>query len=231
MDDQRYTLSDFIAETSQQDREQGKFELENPRMLEIHVDGMIWTKMGAMIAYKGQLKFEREGILEHGLGKMLKRAVSGEGTPLTKATGKGTLYCADAGKKVSIINLQNEEIYVQGNDLLAFEESIEWDIKIIRKIAGMLAGGLFAVHLKGTGMIAITTHGDPTTLKATAAEPVITDPNATVAWSGNLFPDLKTDISLKSFFGRQSGESFQMVFKGDGFVVVQPYEEVSYSGS
>lgn len=45
-------------------------------------------------------------------------------------------------------------------------------------------------------------------------------------WSGNLTPEFKTDVSLKTFFGRGSGESFQMKFDGDGWVVVQPYEEV-----
>lgn len=89
-----------------------------------------------------------------------------------------------------------------------------------------MAGGLFNVKLEGTGMIAITTHYDPLTLKVTPENPVFTDPNATVAWSGNLQPDLKTDISLKTFVGRSSGESLQMAFKGEGFVVIQPYEEV-----
>jgi uncharacterized protein (AIM24 family) len=55
---------------------------------------------------------------------------------------------------------------------------------------------------------------------------VCTDPNATVAWSGNLYPELKTDISFKTFFGRGSGESLQMKFQGEGFVVLQPFEEV-----
>ena len=65
-------------------------------------------------------------------------------------------------------------------------------------------------------------------------EPVFTDPNATVAWSGNLMPEFKTDVSLKTFLGRGSGESLQMAFQGDGFVIVQPYEElpiVAQSGS
>jgi uncharacterized protein (AIM24 family) len=47
-----------------------------------------------------------------------------------------------------------------------------------------------------------------------------------VAWSGNLQPEFKTDVSLKTFFGRGSGESIQMSFRGDGFVVVQPFEEI-----
>ena len=42
---------------------------------------------------------------------------------------------------------------------------------------------------------------------------------------------VKTDISLKTFFGRGSGESIQMHFAGDGFVVVQPMEEVYFQSS
>ena len=56
--------------------------------------------------------------------------------------------------------------------------------------------------------------------------PVFTDPNATIAWSGNLQPEMKTDVSLKTFLGRGSGESVQMKFDGHGFVVVQPFEEL-----
>ena len=63
------------------------------------------------------------------------------------------------------------------------------------------------------------------TLIVKPGQPVITDPNATIAWSGNLTPEFKTDVSFKTFLGRGSGESIQMKFEGDGFVVVQPYEE------
>ena len=84
----RYSLNDFVAATTQQDRGQGLFELESPRMLEVNLNGMIWMKTGAMKAYVGQIKFEREGVLEHGIGKFFKKALTGEGTRLTKANGK-----------------------------------------------------------------------------------------------------------------------------------------------
>ena len=96
----------------------------------------------------------------------------------------------------------------------------------MRKVAGMMAGGLFNVRCEGTGLVAITTHYEPLTLRVTPGNPVITDPNATVAWSGNLEPQFQTDISFKTFIGRGSGESIQMRFEGDGFVIVQPFEEV-----
>ncbi|MCD4807415.1 MAG: AIM24 family protein [Methanococcoides sp.] len=224
----RYSIEEFIAETGQKDKGEGLFELERDRMLELNLNGRVWTKRGSMVAYLGNVKFTREGVLEHGVGKLLKKAVTGEGISLTKAEGQGKVYLADAGKKISIINLDNEAIFVNGNDLLAFEEGIGWDIKLMKKVTGIMAGGLFNVKLEGTGMVAITTHYDPVTLRVTKDTPVFTDPNATVAWSGNLNPDLKTDISLKSFIGRSSGESIQMAFKGEGFVVIQPYEEIPF---
>jgi uncharacterized protein (AIM24 family) len=224
----RYSIDDFVSSTAQQEKGEGLFELESERMLEVNLSGTVWTKMGSMIAYVGAIKFTREGVLEHGIGKFLKKAVTGEGAHLTKAEGRGRLYLADEGKKISILDLQGESIFVNGNDLLAFEEGIDWDIKLMRKVSAMLAGGLFNVRLRGQGMVAITTHHDPMTLRVTPGNPVITDPNATVAWSGGLSPEFKTDISLKTFFGRGSGESIQMQFEGDGFVVVQPYEEVYY---
>ena len=229
--DQRYSLEEFINESRQQDRGQGTFELENSRLLEINLDGSIMTKTGSMVAYVGGIKFTREGILEHGITKLLKKTLTGEGARLTRATGKGRLYLADAGKKVQVLHLNNDAIFVNGNDLLAMEESIRWDVKMMKKVTAMMAGGLFNIRLEGTGIIAITTHYDPLTLMVTPDNPVCTDPNATIAWSGNLTPEFKTDLSLRSFLGRASGESFQMKFQGHGFVVIQPYEEVMFQGS
>ena len=223
----RYSLDEFIQQSQQQDRGEGLFELESPRFLEVNLDGMVWMKAGAMVAYVGDIKFEREGILEKGFGKFLKKAISGEGARLTKASGRGRLYLADSGKKVQILRLENESLFVNGNDLLALEPTVEWDIKLMKKLTAMVAGGLFNVRLEGTGLVAISTHYEPLSLIVRPDQPVITDPNATIAWSGNLTPEFKTDVSLKTFVGRGSGESIQMLFRGEGFVVVQPFEEVS----
>ena len=230
------SLADFVAATAQQDRGQGLFELEHDRLLEANLDGaahgMLWTKTGSMVAYLGAVRFTREGMLEHGLGNFLKKAVTGEGTRLTKAEGHGKVYLADQGKKITILRLAGESLFVNGNDVLAFEPALKFSITMMRKVAAVMAGGLFNIRFEGTGTVAITTHYDPITLRVTPDQPVMTDPNATIAWSGTLTPDFRTDVSLKTFLGRGSGESLQMAFRGDGFVVIQPYEEVYFqSGS
>ncbi len=227
----RYSLNEFIENTRQRDRGEGVFELESERILELNLNGSIWTKMGSMISYRGNVKFTREGIMEQGLGNLLKKAVTGEGARLTKAEGQGQVYLADSGKKITILQLENEAIFVNGNDVLAFESSIKYDIKMMKKVSAMLAGGLFNIRLEGTGLVAFTTHYEPMTLLVTPDQPVTTDPNATVAWSANLEPKFKTDVSFKTFLGRGSGESIQSEFSGNGFVIVQPFEEVSFQSS
>jgi uncharacterized protein (AIM24 family) len=225
------TLQDFVQSTAQQESESDLFELENPHMLEVNLNGRVWTKAGAMIAYTGKVSFIREGLLEHGVGKLLKRMVSGEGTSLMKAEGRGRVYLADRGKKVRILHLHAETICVNGNDLLAMQDGIEWDITMLRRVAGMLAGGLFNVRLSGTGLVAITTHFEPLTLRVRPGQPLFTDPNATVAWSGGLSPDVVSNLTLRTLMGRGSGEAIQLHFAGDGWVVLQPFEEVYFQAT
>jgi uncharacterized protein (AIM24 family) len=221
-------LSEFVEESRQKDVSAEAFELESSHLLEVKLNGRVWAKSGSMVAYRGGVKFTRQGMLEQGLGNLLKKAVSGEGTQMMKMEGNGRVYVADAGKKITLLRLGGEAIFVNGNDVLAYEDGIQADIKMMRKVSGMMSGGLFNMRLAGSGVVAITSHYEPLTLAVTPDQPVFTDPNATVAWSGNLSPDMVTDISLGTLFGRGSGETVQLKFAGHGWVVVQPYEEIYF---
>jgi len=232
MEKKEYTLTELIRESAEDPNENDFFELEKPAMLEVNLKNQkIMAKAGSMVAYIGNIDFKREGLLSKGLGGLLKKAISGEGTSLMHAAGTGKLYLADEGKKVKIIKLQNESVFVNGNDVLALEDSIKNEIKMLKSVAGMMSGGLFQVKLSGSGYIAITTHGEPILLRVSDNQPVYTDPNATVAWSENLSPNIKTNLTFGSFIGRGSGESFQLEFFGEGWVLVQPYEEIKYAAS
>ncbi|QKS70045.1 AIM24 family protein [Paenalkalicoccus suaedae] len=220
-----YTVREFIQKTKRDTRDKDAFDLQTDRILEVNLTSSLWAKIGSMISYTGDIKFTREGVFEHGVSKMLKKSFTSEGEDLMKAEGRGTLFLADDGKKITILELENDQITINGNDILAFEPTIEWDIKLMRKLAGAMSGGLFNIELEGYGKVAMTTHYEPLTLIVEPGKPVMTDPGATVAWSTNLKPEFRTDVSVKTFLGRGSGESIQMEFEGDGFVIVQSKEE------
>jgi uncharacterized protein (AIM24 family) len=215
-------LEEFAARHAQKAGD-GAWQLESPRCLEVHLQNeTVRTKVGAMIAYRGNLKFERASA--GSMGKMMKAMFTSESGRATNVSGTGVLYLGDASKEVSILKLTDDTMYVNSRDLLAYSEDLQWDITVI-KSAGIVAGGLFTFKLWGNGYAAITTHGDPLVLAVTPTSPLFTDPNATVAWSEGLEVNVKADMNLKTFTGRASGESWQMHFSGDGFVVVQPFEE------
>ena len=211
------TLAEFQETQSEQ-----PFALQNSKLLKVSLDKVtIQAKAGAMVAYQGDVSFEHAG--SGGLSRMVKKAVSGEGTTLMKMDGTGEVFLADAAQDVHLIYLENDAITVNGSNLLAFDSGIDWDIKRVEGVSGMMGGGLFNTALQGTGWVAIISDGPPVLLN-TGDAPTFADPQAAITWASSLQTGIKTDIKLKNLIGRGSGESVQMSFTGQGWLLVQPSE-------
>ena len=71
--------------------------------------------------------------------------------------------------------------------------------------------------------MAIVSDGPPVLLN-TAEAPTFADPQAAITWASSVQTGVKTDVKLKNFIGKGSGESVQMSFSGPGWVLVQPSE-------
>ncbi|GGN09046.1 AIM24 family protein [Halarchaeum nitratireducens] len=216
-------LDEFVT-ANEPDESGEQFELENGKLLDIAVDGTVITKAGAMVAFDGDLSFTGKSSAEGGVTGFLKEKATSEGTPVMEVSGQGHLYVADQGKEIQLLELDADEaISVNGMDVLAFEDRVDYEIGVTGSLGGASAAGLTNVFLSGPGTVAITTHGDPLVL----TPPVRTDPDATVAWSRDLSPSVESNRSLSDLVGSSSDERYQLVFEGDaGFVVVQPYEEL-----
>lgn len=205
------------------------FHLTSSKMLRVEVGTSVQTKVGSMVAYRGNLSFARASARKQGVGRLVKKKLTGEGVTLTTVTGKGCLYLADLGKNIILLKLAaGESLSVSGSNVLAFAAEVTWDIKMTKGLGGMASAGLSNVLLTGPGVVAISCHGDPLALSVDPGADVFVDPDAAVAWSGNLKPALKTEVSMRGMIGRGSEESIQMAFTSDtrGFVVIQPFEEV-----
>ncbi|HEX8205990.1 MAG TPA: AIM24 family protein [Solirubrobacteraceae bacterium] len=198
------------------------FSLQNSKLLKVELNQVtIQAKLGSMVAYQGDVKFEHAG--SGGMGRMLKKAVTGEGQSLMKMTGTGEVFLADTAQDIHLIYLENDKITVNGPNLLAFDAGIDWDIERVQGGGGMMTGGLFNTALQGTGWVAILSDGPPVLLNVASA-PTFADAQAAITWSSGVSTSMKTDVNLKTLIGRGSGESIQMAFSGEGWVLVQPSE-------
>jgi uncharacterized protein (AIM24 family) len=199
--------------------------LQNPRMLKVRLGGPggqpteVLARQGAMVAYQGSVGFAYEGA---GAGRLLKRMVTGEGVPLMRCAGVGDLFLAHDADELHVLDLDGDSITVSGRNVLAFDPSLQWDIRRVEG-ASMLAGGVFNMVFTGTGRLVVSAFGTPVVLN-TGEAPTFADLQAAVAWSSTLQTKLVRTARAQALIGRGSGEAFQLAFAGRGFVVVQASE-------
>ena len=205
------------------------FVQQNKKLLKISMAyGPVWAKTGSMVAYQGDVRFQNKG--SGGMNKMLKKAFTGEGVDMMECTGQGELFVADRASEIQVFYLENDMVSVNGNNVLAFSSSIEWDIHRVQARGGMMAGGLFNVSLRGTGYVAVTTEGEPVALDVSGA-PTFADAQAVVLWTSGVNMDIKIDSGgIMSMVRGGTGELVQMAFNGQGYVLVQPAEGVISGG-
>ena len=65
-----------------------------------------------MVAYQGTVDFAYEG--SGGLGKMFKKALTGEGMALMKVSGSGDVFLAQEADEIFILELEDEAVTVNG---------------------------------------------------------------------------------------------------------------------
>ena len=195
------------------------FALQNAKLLKVALNGEVLARQGSMVAFQGQVDFQYEG--SGGVGRFLKKALTGEGVPLMRCRGQGELFIAHNADEVHLVGLEDDALSVNGQNILAFEPTLAWDIRRVEG-ASMFAGGLFNTVLSGSGWVAITAHGTPVVLQTDA--PTFADAQAAIAWSASLQTSVNRTMKLGAMLGRGSGEAVQIAFAGQGFVIVQASE-------
>src|SRR5215203_2849953 len=191
-------------------------------MIKVRLENdQIQAKLGSMAAYQGDVRFEHKS---GGLGRFFKKAVTGEGVKLMVAAGTGDLFLAQDKRKIMILDLQNERMTVNGDNILAFEPGIDWDIMRVEG-AGRLASGLFNVVLEGTGKVAVTSDGEPVLLDT--GTPTFADPDSAIAWSGGVRTTIRSDVSFKTFTGRGAGRASNSASRARGGCLYSPPRALS----
>lgn len=194
--------------------------------------GKMFAKKGAMVAYKGQFRFQKVlidpngGLSVGGVARHLARRLTGENMELMEVSGQGDCYFADEAQHVTVIDLNpGETIGVESENLLAFTENCSYGIRPIG-VGVISQKGLFTSTLKATGagaQVAVKSDGNPIILET----PCVVDPDAVVCWTGP-DPQFKVDVNWKTLIGQTSGESYMLNFTQPGSVVIiQPSERLS----
>jgi uncharacterized protein (AIM24 family) len=222
-----------------------KFETINELTLKVTCTGndVLFTKAGAFIAGNnyGNKNYRFEKVLlgpQNNIGQALlgqiARRVTGENFPLMKVNlnGDSVTYYASYGQHVVIYHLEHgETISVESENILAFTQDCDYSVRFIG--VGVLSQkGLATSTLTARGSnayVAVLSDGNPIVLSnVTSGDTISVDPDAVICWIGNghCDPQVKADVSWKTFIGQTSGESYQFEWSGNAgvTVIIQPSE-------
>jgi len=188
------------------------------------------VREGKMIAYFGQLKFERLGAGP--LGGLVREAFNAPNLmgAYIAAQGRGKLIIADRGLELTAFDVADDQLIVRAAHLVAFEPTLFLQQSFVPGY----------VQLQGTGRFVLSSSGPAFTLAA----PCRVDEQALLGWMGVPAPNYRYDWGArqpkakgavqagmqvaKALAGlTRSGEEQQVEFVGEGTVFIQSSERAS----
>ncbi|MFJ8748261.1 TerD family protein [Streptomyces sp. NPDC102441] len=181
----------------------------------------VLARQGSMVMYQGKVDFGYKGA--GFAGRMVGNA-TGQEMQLMRCSGRGQVFLAEEGAHLHPIELQGDGICVSAESVLAFDESLQYEVRRIEG-HGIPGGALFTMQFQGTGTVVVKTHGVPVVLPVTPT--TFADCNAVVAWSSASQVIISSQVRLRrNAYPGHSGETVNLQFRGapGNFIVVQPYE-------
>jgi uncharacterized protein (AIM24 family) len=150
--------------------------------------------------------------------------VAGETVNMMECSGAGRVYLAENALDVTVVDLNNDTLTVESEHILAVTAGLKLDVQFAG-LRGMTSGqGLATTKVTGTGQCAITSDGPMIGLTVEPGSPLVVDPDAYVAGTGQTQMTLVSGVSWRSLVGEGGGEPFSLRFEGQGIVYIQPAE-------
>jgi stress response protein SCP2/uncharacterized protein (AIM24 family) len=181
----------------------------------------VLARQGSMVMYQGKVDFGYKGA---GFAGRIVGNATGQEMQLMRCSGRGQVFLAEEGAHLHTIELQGDGICVSAENVLAFDESLQHEVRRIEG-HGIPGGALFTMMFQGTGTVVVKTRGIPVVLPVTPT--TFADCNAVVAWSAASQVILSSQVRLRrNAYPGHSGETVNLQFRGapGNFIVVQPYE-------
>lgn len=200
-------------------------------MLAVDMAGdAVKAKNGSMVAYDGQMAFKKLTGGGEGIRGMVTRRLTGEQMELMEVKGQGTCYFADRASVINLVGLQADKLYVESSNLLATDGGLKTGTSFTGMRGASTGSGLFTTTVEGTGQVAVMSDGPAVVLRVTPATPLVVDPGAYVAHTGQVQQHFQSGATFRTLIGEGGGEGFQIRFEGDGLVYVQPSERNTVGG-
>ena len=188
-------------------RREDLFRYLEENLMEVNFSGKVFIKQGTIYSYSGNLTF------------WVKPQRQESVPPLVIVSGTGKLLLTDRRREITVLAIEEDEIYVEPSHLLACQETLTPRYGVIER-----EGGKSAFHvlvIQGTGMIALSVASSPLVLSVQKPYPVNVSTGSVISWSGELTPTIVEDEALAELMLPGSGSEMNLRLEGEGRVMME----------
>jgi len=194
----------------------------NAYSFSVDLNGQWFITKGAMIAYYGNITFQAVTAFASAQAWVAAKFSS----PVyihdwVVAEGQGKLILGDRGFDINSYTLEDGNLTIKANNLLAFDSNLELKQSIVPGFVTLIGSGIFLASSNGPVIF--------------VEPPFRADPEALLGWADVPSPSVHHDAewmtrsimaSVQGAFGRASGEEKQYDFTGQGTILLQSSEAV-----
>ena len=213
------TLAQFNETQSQE-----AFALQNSKLLKVrlglgHDPGQ--GRLDGRLPGRGHLRARRLG--RHRPDD--QEGDDGRGHDADEDGGQGEVFLADQAQEIHLIYLENDFITVNGPQpaRVRRRHRLGHQARLGRRARRRWPAACSTWSCAARAGSRSSPTARPCCSTSPSA-PTFADAQAAITWSSGVTTAIKTDFKMKNLIGRGSGESIQMAFTGQGWVLVQPSE-------
>ena len=181
--------------------------LEN-NLMEVNFSGKVFIKQGTIYSYSGNLTF------------WVKPQRDESSPPLVIVSGTGKLLLTDRQRDITVLQIEDEEIFVEPTHLLACQETLTPQYAVIEKDDDGTPG-LHVLLIKGTGVLALSVATSPLLLPVQKPYPVNVSSSSLISWSGDLTPTIVEDEALNEIMLPGPDRGVNLRLEGEGRVMME----------
>ena len=183
------------------------FRYLEENLMEVNFSGKVFIKQGTIYSYSGNLTF------------WVKPQRQESVPPLVIVSGTGKLLLTDRRREITVLAIEDDEIFVEPSHLLACQETLTPRYGVIEREGGK--GGFHVLAIKGTGMIALSVATSPLVLTVQKSYPINVSTGSIISWSGDLTPTIVEDEALAELMLPASGTGMNLRLEGEGRVMME----------
>ncbi len=183
------------------------FRYLEDNLMEVNFSGKVFIKQGTIYSYSGNLTF------------WVKPQRQETAPPLVIVSGTGKLLLTDRQREITVLAIDDDEIYVEPSHLLACQETLTPRYGIIERDGGKNA--FHVLVIQGTGMIALSVASSPLVLSVQKPFPVNVSTGSIISWSGDLTPTIVEDEALAELMLPGANNGMNLRLEGEGRVMME----------